>query len=278
MLCKVHMSDADNSLKLSLCQCFTLSSTTHASRRTSPTCFPQGCACCNPLHMCIYSTYNTWPLINVTPKVVVFSFLFFSTARMHKHAFPLIAGGLAAPALAAVAGSVATTIGGSAAAATAVTGMMGSSVGAASMIAGFGYYGGRVTADHMARRIGIFTHWTPLSLSSPIDACMHAFAQSLIRACVPSSKPSFIGSLVHQLVNLPDFVNPPTHMLWLNLPSPYMHARIESFFGVICQTVIRSSSQTRFLIGLQGLLKCIHTASAVPKQSCLEQSGPTRCS
>ena len=40
------------------------------------------------------------------------------------------------------------------AAATAVTGMMGSSVGAASMIAGFGYYGGRVTADHMARRIG----------------------------------------------------------------------------------------------------------------------------
>ena len=63
-------------------------------------------------------------------------------------------GGLAAPALAAVAGSVATTIGGSAAAATAVTGMMGSSVGAASMIAGFGYYGGRVTAEHMARRIG----------------------------------------------------------------------------------------------------------------------------
>lgn len=63
-------------------------------------------------------------------------------------------GGLAAPALAAVAGSVATTIGGSAAAATAVTGMMGSSVGAASMIAGFGYYGGRVTADHMSRRIG----------------------------------------------------------------------------------------------------------------------------
>lgn len=65
----------------------------------------------------------------------------------------VIAGGLAAPALAAVAGSVATTIGGSAAAATAVTGMMGSSVGAASMIAGFGYYGGRVTAEHMARRI-----------------------------------------------------------------------------------------------------------------------------
>ena len=67
----------------------------------------------------------------------------------------MLAGGLAAPALAAVAGSVATTIGGSAAAATAVTGMMGSSVGAASMIAGFGYYGGRVTADHMARRIGM---------------------------------------------------------------------------------------------------------------------------
>ena len=65
-----------------------------------------------------------------------------------------VTGGLAAPALAAVAGSVATTIGGSAAAATAVTGMMGSSVGAASMIAGFGYYGGRVTAEHMARRIG----------------------------------------------------------------------------------------------------------------------------
>ncbi len=101
------------------------------------------------------------------PKGGTVSFLFFSTARMHKHAFPLIAGGLAAPALAAVAGSVATTIGGSAAAATAVTGMMGSSVGAASMIAGFGYYGGRVTADHMARRIGVFTHSFPLSPCLP---------------------------------------------------------------------------------------------------------------
>ena len=71
-----------------------------------------------------------------------------------EHSLVTCTGGLAAPALAAVAGSVATTIGGSAAAATAVTGMMGSSVGAASMIAGFGYYGGRVTADHMSRRIG----------------------------------------------------------------------------------------------------------------------------
>ncbi len=91
---------------------------------------------------------------------------------MQKHAFLLITGGLAAPALAAVAGSVATTIGGSAAAATAVTGMMGSSVGAASMIAGFGYYGGRVTADHMARRIGIVTYSMPLSLPSLVHACM----------------------------------------------------------------------------------------------------------
>ena len=95
------------------------------------------------------------------PKGGAFSFLLSSTARVHKHASLLIAGGLAAPALAAVAGSVATTIGGSAAAATAVTGMMGSSVGAASMIAGFGYYGGRVTADHMARRIGNFTCCAP---------------------------------------------------------------------------------------------------------------------
>ena len=144
------------------------------------------------------------------PKGGTVSFLFFSTARMHKHAFPLIAGGLAAPALAAVAGSVATTIGGSAAAATAVTGMMGSSVGAASMIAGFGYYGGRVTADHMARRIGMFTHWTPLSFSlSP--SFMHACVHSITHSCMLSL--AFICSLVHQCTTST------SHMVTPHLPA-----------------------------------------------------------
>ena len=87
--------------------------------------------------------------------------------------------------MAAVAGSVATTIGGSAAAATAVTGMMGSSVGAASMIAGFGYYGGRVTAEHMARRIGALAHSVAfLCFQPPVHPIDHPCVQPVNRPCV----------------------------------------------------------------------------------------------
>lgn len=63
------------------------------------------------------------------------------------------AGGLAAPALAAVAGTAMTTVGGASAAA-AVTGIMGSSVGAAAVIAGFGAGGAHVVGGKMAHRIG----------------------------------------------------------------------------------------------------------------------------
>ena len=161
-------------------------------------------------------------------------------ARMHKHASLLIAGGLAAPALAAVAGSVATTIGGSAAAATAVTGMMGSSVGAASMIAGFGYYGGRVTADHMARRIGTFTPSIPRSLHASF---MHACMLSLS----PRSGMHPFASHSCQLIRLPHSINPPSHMFLLYFSSPHMHALIESFFCAVGQTVIQSFRHTCFL-------------------------------
>lgn len=147
------------------------------------TCFPQPCACCDPLHIC--STFA--------------------------QACLLVAGGLAAPALAAVAGSVATTIGGSAAAATAVTGMMGSSVGAASMIAGFGYYGGRVTADHMARRIGKFTPSMPLP-SCLFHVCMHCF-HSITQSCMLSFSPTCVHlvacSSVHHFTNTYAFSPPP---------------------------------------------------------------------
>ena len=60
---------------------------------------------------------------------------------------------MAAPALAAVAGTAMTTVGGASAAA-AVTGIMGSSVGAAAVIAGFGAGGAHVVGGKMARRIG----------------------------------------------------------------------------------------------------------------------------
>ena len=62
-------------------------------------------------------------------------------------------GGLAAPAIAAVAGPL-LTMGGAAGAAGAVTGFMGSSVGAAAMIGGFGAGGAYATGGRMARRIG----------------------------------------------------------------------------------------------------------------------------
>ena len=48
-----------------------------------------------------------------------------------------------------------TTVGGSAAAAGAVTGIMGSTVGAAAMIAGFGAGGAHVVGGKMAHRIGV---------------------------------------------------------------------------------------------------------------------------
>ena len=63
------------------------------------------------------------------------------------------AGGLAAPALAAVAGSVMTTAG-AGAAAGALTGFVGSSVGAAAVIGGFGVGGAHAVGSRMARRLG----------------------------------------------------------------------------------------------------------------------------
>eukprot|EP00891_Asterochloris_glomerata_P004921 jgi/Astpho2/4921/Aster-x1266 len=65
-----------------------------------------------------------------------------------------VTGGLAAPAIAAVTGTAISTVGGSAAAATAVTGVMGSSVGAATIIGGFGAGGAYHVGGKMARRIG----------------------------------------------------------------------------------------------------------------------------
>lgn len=62
-------------------------------------------------------------------------------------------GGLAAPALAAVAGSVMTTAG-AGAAAGALTGFVGSSVGAAAVIGGFGAGGAHAVGSRMARRLG----------------------------------------------------------------------------------------------------------------------------
>ncbi|KAK9823941.1 hypothetical protein WJX72_006533 [[Myrmecia] bisecta] len=64
-----------------------------------------------------------------------------------------VTGGLAAPALAAVTGSV-LAAGGGAAAAGAVTGFMGSSIGAATLIAGLGAGGGYAIGGKMAHRIG----------------------------------------------------------------------------------------------------------------------------
>ncbi|CAL8463668.1 g3202 [Coccomyxa elongata] len=64
-----------------------------------------------------------------------------------------VTGGLAAPALAAVAGSVMTTAG-AGAAAGALTGFVGSSVGAAAVIGGFGAGGAHAVGSRMARRLG----------------------------------------------------------------------------------------------------------------------------
>ena len=80
-------------------------------------------------------------------------------AKASLHSFPLerlsfLSGGLAAPSLAAVAGTAMTTVGGASAAA-AVTGIMGPSVGAAAVIAGFGAGGAHVVGGKMARRVGV---------------------------------------------------------------------------------------------------------------------------
>ena len=64
------------------------------------------------------------------------------------------AGGLAAPAIAAVAGTALTTVGGSAAAAGAITGFVGSTVGAATVIAAAGAGGAYGAGGKMAKRIG----------------------------------------------------------------------------------------------------------------------------
>ena len=83
-------------------------------------------------------------------------------------------GGLAAPALAAVAGTAMTTVGGASAAA-AVTGIMGSSVGAAAVIAGFGAGGAHVVGGKMARRVG---ELKPLNvLDSPLSLGLKLIAQ-----------------------------------------------------------------------------------------------------
>ncbi|CAK0785406.1 hypothetical protein CVIRNUC_008615 [Coccomyxa viridis] len=62
-----------------------------------------------------------------------------------------LTGGLAAPALAAVAGTVMTGVGVGGAAAGITTGVVGSSVG---MAAAFGAVGARAVGDRMARRLG----------------------------------------------------------------------------------------------------------------------------
>ncbi len=64
------------------------------------------------------------------------------------------AGGLAAPAIAAVAGTVLSSVGTGAAAAGALTGFVGSSAGAALTVAGFGAGGAKVVGGRMARRLG----------------------------------------------------------------------------------------------------------------------------
>lgn len=64
------------------------------------------------------------------------------------------AGGLAAPAIAAVAGTVLSSVGTGAAAAGALTGFVGSSAGAALTVAGFGAGGGYAVGGRMARRLG----------------------------------------------------------------------------------------------------------------------------
>lgn len=74
-------------------------------------------------------------------------------AQLPLEKLSFLSGGLAAPALAAVAGTAMTTVGGASAAA-AVTGIMGSSVGAAAVIAGFGAGGAHVVGGKMARRVG----------------------------------------------------------------------------------------------------------------------------
>ena len=66
----------------------------------------------------------------------------------------LSAGGLAAPAIAAVAGTALTTVGGSAAVAGALTGFVGSSVGAATVIAAAGAGGAYAGGGKMAKRVG----------------------------------------------------------------------------------------------------------------------------
>lgn len=63
------------------------------------------------------------------------------------------AGGLAAPALAAVAGSLLTTAG-AGAAAGALTSAVGSTVGTAALIGAFGAGGGHAVGGRMAHRLG----------------------------------------------------------------------------------------------------------------------------
>jgi hypothetical protein len=64
---------------------------------------------------------------------------------------------LAAPALAAIGGSLLATAG-AGAAAGAVTGFMGSAVGTAAIIGAFGAGGAHAIGSRMARRLGAILH------------------------------------------------------------------------------------------------------------------------
>ncbi|KAK9789219.1 hypothetical protein WJX73_001120 [Symbiochloris irregularis] len=79
-----------------------------------------------------------------------------------------VTGGLAAPALAAVAGTAITVMGGSAAAAGALTGFLGSTVGAATLIGGLGAGGAYGAGGRMAKRVGEVTEFGFLDV--PDDA------------------------------------------------------------------------------------------------------------
>ena len=64
-----------------------------------------------------------------------------------------------------------TTVGGSAAAAGAVTGFMGSTVGAAAVIGGFGAGGAHVVGGKMARRVGEPLGDAGMAVTISVQAC-----------------------------------------------------------------------------------------------------------
>ncbi len=88
----------------------------------------------------------------------------------------LHAGGLAAPALAAVAGTVMTGVGVGGAAAGITTGVVGSSVG---MAAAFGAVGASAVGDRMARRLGELPCAFFVGLLMPLQQLWPSSASSL---------------------------------------------------------------------------------------------------